>query len=199
MQMNVNDMRECVKDFVELYENKCYRSPEATPCEVAVLGAKLIEEEHREYMKAGLRTAEELDGLVDLIYVTLWTGICIGVPVDNYLSHQTVLPVKTPIDVTACVQDLYSRFPCAKIQHYGQNFILRQCLDTAARNGYDLSGAFYAVQERNMDKLWTNEKEAKATGHTVTKKGEKWLVKNAYGKVVKPVNFAAADLSRFIL
>ena len=200
-----------VKEFMDAFDQTCYKNVTEVPCEVATLRAALIREEHAEYMKAKVRSADELDAIVDLLYVTLGTNLALGVPVQPYRSGQVRLASDKKFyvvhEVAEVVTDLDSKFPCAKIQNHALAALTQRLIDTGRQRGYDLNGAFAAVHKANMGKLWsevevTTAKKDHAKDGSIKLKEIKgvpyYLVRNSLGKIIKPPSFQAADLAAFI-
>lgn len=200
--MNAQDMSNLVKEFMDNFDQPCYPSAESTPCAVAVLRGNLIEEETKELVRAPAYSAEELDAICDLLYVTLGTNLALGIPVRVPLFNHPA-PTKEQFYqlIKPCVQDLYCKFPCTKTQTTELNKITACCFILANNYNYNLASAFRAVHESNMSKLWKDNALARAAqkpGFTATMKPKGWLVKDSRGKVVKPEHFSPPDLTPYI-
>lgn len=201
---------EKLREFHNTFEHPVFVNIGTVPCEIATMRAALIREEASEYTKAPLLTAEELDGLIDTLYVVIGTNITLATQTLHYVSGQR--PLKLPKQnilnlVIPMIQDLDCRFPCAKIQFRTSNALIARILDIGAIHGYRMREAFDAVHNANMKKLWSlddfnrrpgYEFPPKEKGVTAKKKGDKYLVKRADGKTIKPPSFTPPDLTPFL-
>lgn len=198
-------MESCIRDFMKIFEQKTY-SISSVPCEVCLLRANLIIEEHDEYMRAPVGSTDELDAIVDLLYVVIGTNIALSIQVLPYNSGQLKLSTKHKQPIFAQIheeiQDLQCRFPCEKIQFRCLNALISRLVDVAALLGYNLKGAFDAVHNANLNKLWNHWPEPseveKPDGVIVKFYQDKYLVKRRDGKVIKPKNFKTADLTPYL-
>lgn len=202
-----SEMSMLIREFMLAFDQAMYPNCSSVPCEVAMLRAALIAEEAREFQVAAVRSVEELDAIIDLLYVTIGTNLALSVQVLPYSSGQIPLTsspkqVITP-QVIPVIQDLESRFPCEKIQFRALNDLIARLLDIAVIQGYKIAPAFKAVHAANMSKLHEflpdlADEKYKNMGITATSKGDRYLVKGKNGKVIKPSNFTAPDLTSFL-
>lgn len=180
------------------FDQPIYPKTEAAPIDVVLLRSRLIKEESKEYHAAPRGDIEELDGLIDLFYVVIGTSITFSVPFmvepdiftkhkEKYLLYDRVIPV---------TQDLDSRFPCHKRQTIVLNDLIRLLIFVGRDVGYDLIGAFDAVHENNMKKLWDIKPEDKSL--IAVPKGAKWLVKDKGNKVIKSPSHTKVALTPFM-
>lgn len=192
----MNYYRRCIKEFVNKFDQKIYPHFSQVPDHVLDLRANLIEEEFKEYRNAQSRL-EELDALVDLIYVTVGTLVIASVGDEKIDGHCSSLDVA----IDAIVDELYCPVPCAKrLSHYVHECV-RHIEQIADMHEHDLTGAFDCVHTNNMDKLWDHLPtiaESKGLALTAKPKGDKFLVTREDGKIVKPFNHPAPDLSSFL-
>lgn len=204
--MFVKEAEKMVAEFMEVFGQRRYSSPDKTPCDVSALRSRLISEESKEYHAAPVRGVAELDGLCDLLYVVLGTNLALGIPADEITTTAVFSPKMTKIhfwsDVMTVVQDLDSRFPCEKIQRAGLRILAQRCLDIAAMRGYEFEGAFREVHRSNMGKLWTDDTRGRFDYGLFTQvfhKGKRcFIVQDKNGKIIKPLTFAPPDLSPYI-
>lgn len=194
---------DCVREFTTAFDFTTYDRAESLPCEVAMLRSALIKEEWCEYLNAPLKSVDELDAICDLIYVTVGTNIVTGIPAVPYTSGQ--VPFNSwKIDINNKVlyvtSDLDSRFPCTTIQRKGLNELLQVLDDVATIHSYDIIGAFAEVHRSNMTKLWDeNDLTLELQKANIVKPWKnKWLVKRADGKVIKPPTFEKPQLQQFL-
>lgn len=202
-QLFVKNAEAMVREFMTAFDQRIYPAPDKTPCEVSLLRSALIKEEAKEMFDSKAKTAEELDGLCDLLYVVLGTNIAMSVPVHPTPESTSDRTSFWPV-VWAVTQDLDSRFPCLKIQSAALRKLTHKILDIAVFRGYKFEEAFKAVHEANMGKLWDHWPKpdeiaaAEAKGAIVKLYKKKFLVKRADGKVVKPPTFKAPDLTQYL-
>jgi len=200
MKSLTQQMSADVREFMIAFDQPFFPTAEATPCEVSTLRSSLIKEEEREFNAAPVHSVDELDAICDLLYVTVGTALTVGVDIAEYRSGQLALsyPAKQSIwnVVLPVTQDLDSRFPCTRIQQAGLNAIVRRMIDVGALMGYKMREAFAEVHRSNMTKLHNGPHPE--TFYKCTKKGDKWLVKRADGKVVKPATFQPPNLLPYL-
>lgn len=192
-----------VRDFMDTFNQKRYSHLEAVPIEVVDLRARLIREEAREYHEAKSRGADELDGICDLIYVVVGTNLVGNLRVEEYLTKSIPAKFWKKISVFPEVfhltQELDTKFPCPKRTREACNVLLQCLVDIAAIQGYNLLGAFEAVHANNMAKLWPHPPtKPEHKSYRAAKKGDKWLVVDAKGKVQKPDNHTKVDLTPYL-
>lgn len=197
----------CVADFLRAFDQKIYPDVKDVPCDVSVLRSELIKEEAMEYAAAPVNSTDELDAIVDLLYVVVGTSVAFSVQILPYASGQ-IPDVKAPkISITAellpLTQNLDSRFPCAKMHFKTSEAMVHRLLDIAKIRNYKLREAFDAVHASNMSKLWDRTPTVEDMNHfgiqlTYVQKGKRYLVKDAHGKVRKPPGFQPADLTPFL-
>lgn len=189
-----------VKEFHEKFELSSYSKLEEVPCETALLRARLIDEEYHEYLLA-INRLEELDAICDLIYVVAGASYVCNVQIQPYTSNQ--LPIKglkykpdISYQVNPVMQDLYSRFPCHRIQQTWQNLLLQRLDDVGIIENFKLIPAFDEVHRSNMTKLWKEKPENPS--YIAKQKGNLWLVKREDGKVIKSPDYSPANLEAFV-
>lgn len=187
-----------VRNFHTTFDNKIFNGPEKAPFEVHKLSAALIREEIKEYSEATERI-EILDALADCTYVAAWVAVTYSIPGGLYVTSHDFSGDKPEIyhRASSVLNDLDSMFPCIKHLKPGLNYFINRCEAVAELHyGFKFREAFIAVHNNNMDKLWS----APPDDHSLTavKKGNKYLVKNALGKVIKPLDHKKVDLTPFI-
>lgn len=189
-----------VRDFHETFEFPSFSKSEEVPCETALLRARLIDEEYHEYL-AALNRIDKLDAICDLIYVTAGAALVCNVQIQPYTSGQ--FPIKglkykpdISYQVKPVMQDLYSRFPCHRIQQTWQNLLLQRLDDVGIIEDFKLIPAFDEVHRSNMTKLWKEKPENPS--YIVTQKGNLWLVKREDGKIIKPPTYSPPNLEAFL-
>lgn len=190
----------CLKEWNDVFEFKTYDHVDNVPKDVIKLRYRLIDEEAKEYY-AAVDLVDELDAICDLLYVIVGTNVTCNIPVVPYTSGQlyrrdarkgTIFEQITPV-----LQELGSLFPCPRRTHEYTNKAIVRLLDVAAIRGFKLRDAFRAVHDNNMAKLWPEHPGADK-GYIVKPKGNKFLVKNQYGKVIKSPAHTKVDLTPFI-
>lgn len=199
---NIKYYEVAVREFMTVFEQPFYKHVDEAPIELHKLRARLILEELEEYYAAKERGTEELDALCDLMYVVVGTMLSYAIPIRPYTSCQLRLPKWTKHDIFArpVLNELHSCFPCQNIMLAEGNTLISRIEDVGYLQGYNIRGAFEAVHQNNLDKLWPipslnpdHSCVAKnVDGATV------WLVKDKGGKVVKPDYHTKVDLSPYV-
>lgn len=190
---------QAVSQFNAAFEVKEYEQLVNVPERVFKLRAALIEEELKEYEKAleEKNRLEQLDGLVDIIYVVTGAAVICGIAVppkhyDGSLAQQHEVG-----DCDWVVEELRSETPCIKRLTPYVAWALYGLEHTGAREGFKIPEAFNAVHKNNMAKLW-DEKPKDPELVYALRPYNKWLVKNKAGKVIKPPGHTKVDLRAFI-
>src|SRR5574343_514963 len=196
-------MLDMVKEFQTTFE--CQRFDDIGKADFPYLNlrARLLEEERDEY-EAANRSVDILDALCDELYFSLGTSDGLSIPVGDYTSPQTkksTIWVKPSFnfDLYPVTQELRCGFPCPRKTPSYIDALNARVLDIAAMYGFDLYGAFVEVHRNNMKKLWTElpdltNPEFAGQGLKAQKKGDKWLITRADGKVIKPPGHQKVDL-----
>jgi hypothetical protein len=188
-----------VKDFHETFEVKSYKGPDNAPFEVHKLRARLIREELKEYHDA-FDTLECLDALCDSLYVVAGTAVTYSTPLVALPYYGEYGSDYLDAGARPLLNDLDSMFPCQKNLSVSISLYINKLECTAVHRKFRIQEAFMAVHINNMDKLWSfNPLDKLAVlPYTVKAKGDKYLVKDAGGKVIKPPDHKKVDLSEFI-
>jgi len=185
-----------VKEFMKAFDQRCYRFTSDVPDKTLKLRADLIDEEDKEYDEARNKGDKIgiLDALCDLAYVTAGTMITCGLMPIPYSAKTNKTLVSMDPEASYTIEECRLGIPCHKRMYRYSNRLLAKIDDL----GYamNLIEAFKVVHENNMSKLWTARPDDKEL--IVIPKGQKFLVKNKNGKVVKPPCHVPPDLSRFI-
>ena len=190
--------RKQITAFIKLFEQEIYPSLSATPEDVKKFRVSIIEEEEKE-LYAATNRIDKLDAYVDLIYVIVGAAVVcrIGDPVGENKTDLNA-PISWLID------ELLVPVPCDKrLAQYVADCVAT--IESLARSErMNLLGAFDAVHENNMAKMWTDEQlEYEGTQEsdklTIKRKGNLWLVKSTAGKVIKPPNHPKPNLTPFII
>jgi len=182
-----------VSEFMRTFDQHTYPTTLKTPAKLLQFRGDLIDEEYLEYLKAQKfdNLTEQLDGLCDLIYVTAGTLITCGLQCVPISTGRTLASL-----VNDCVDECYQPRPCHQRLYEACNMLITR-IEAEAKGKFDLLGAFKTVHENNMEKLWPHNPEK--PGFVVTKKGDRWLVKNLEGKVIKSAGHTKPNLAPFIL
>ena len=162
---------------------------------------KLIEEEYKEWQAAPPLDNELLDSLIDILYVTYGTIAALGVTY-LHIPYKSIplTQKKIAIDhyVARVLASLRQRPLCRDSLQPSLGELISACYQAGQANGLDMLAAFDIVHKANLTKLWTRE-EVKSMGispdltsHRPTV--DKFVVFNAYGKVVKPPSFQPPNL-----
>ncbi len=194
----------CVREFHTTFECPTYEHPDKAPFDIHKLRARLIEEEVKEYYTA---TSKEdvLDALCDTIYVVVGTAITYSTPITErgLLPLMGLPPPSLAANSRLITNDLHSMFPCQKNLTEAIDRTLVCVIDIASIKGFKLVEAFDAVHANNMLKLWD---EPTFHGACLTQqsilnvkpKGDKFLVRDPGGKVIKPPGHTKVNLTPFI-
>lgn len=198
-------MENLVRIFMDTFDQQRFKRIEELPCEIAVFRSNLIKEEAKEYAASEPFSVDELDAICDLLYVVIGTNLACNVGVNPIISRQLALPGrkdKYPISghIKEMIQDLDSRFPCRKIQHATSNKIIEYLLNIGAWRGYKTRMAFDEVHRSNMTKLWDIPP---CDGSYIVRKllyngQQRYVVKRADGKVLKPPTFQPPNLTPYL-
>lgn len=187
-----------VNEFHSTFEIPSYATTEDAPCEAHKLRARLIKEEYDELLAAANRL-DVLDAICDLIYVVAGTAVTYHIGIAPYTSTAVKLN-KPTLDglhhrTNYVLQELYSMFPCPKNTRHGLNDLLCFLDDLARNHAFRMPEAFMAVHSNNMKKLWNEP----APAELITKrKGDKWLVRDSGGKIIKPPYHTKVDLTPYV-
>lgn len=190
-----------VSTFIRTFEQKCYRFTSDVPDSVLTLRAKLVDEELTEYNEAlrALDKLEMLDALCDLTYVVAGTLLVCGLKPIPHTSNGTNYKLIWAVEphISNIVDECSQTLPCHKrMFRWCTNALI--ALDNV---GYKLHmyEAFQKVHTNNMLKLW-RKPPFDDINLTATQKGPRaWLVRNKYGKIIKPLNHPKVDLREFIV
>lgn len=194
---NTKQYTNAALEFTGAFNQKRYRFVSDVPAKIIDLRVALIEEEEAEYTSAlaAQDKLEALDGLCDLTYVVAGTMVVCGISAAPFSAAANLYhppTISTLIDTF--ISELQLAIPCHKRATKYANDLL-QALD---RIGYPtLPQAYHVVHANNMAKLWSFP----PTDPTLltTRYKDRFLVKNAQGKVIKPPNHKRPDLSQFLL
>jgi predicted HAD superfamily Cof-like phosphohydrolase len=136
---------------------------------------------------------ETLDALIDILYVTWGAYAALGLrytPLDCEFKEQTF------------VADLVSRAQITEplnMTEQALNEIISLVTQYCDKHGIDRAGAFQAIHDNNMTKFCTTQEEAEQTvqkyteagrvGVHAVKKNNKYVIRDAGGKVLKSINY----------
>jgi hypothetical protein len=186
-----------VKKFHETFEVLDYPHPDNAPFEVHKLRARLIEEEFKE-LKDARTPVDTLDAICDLLYVVAGTACAYSTP----LKIVTCIDHTIPVSIQTVLNDLYSMFPCQNHLMVDLSLLIADLENHAFSRFSKYKEAFNAVHENNMDKLWTFDPTASIMDSKrillYKPKRDKWLVKDAGGKVIKPPSHTKVDLTPYV-
>lgn len=197
-------------EFQVAYDFAVYPKPEDASFEVHQLRASLIHEEWLEYMRASTRL-DRLDALCDLMYVVVGTAVTYSTPLKDFYEYNFPAPyAEDPIqkrinstrpeftELNFVVNDLRTQFPCQKNMIKGIPPLMEQIEYFAEIYlKFKFGEAFIKVHEANMNKLW--QEPPRNQGELVAKpKGDRWLVTNLAGKVIKPKSWAPPQLEAYL-
>lgn len=195
-------MHNCITQFMQRFEQNIYPDIKEVPCEVSLLRADLIREELKEYSAAEVRSVDELDAILDLLYVIIGTSVAFSVATTPYRSGQVPMEVEklhVHNTLTPLLQNLDSRFPCANLHFKEAELSIHRLIDIGTIHNYKLRAAFDAVHANNMEKLWSfSDLQSFPSDVSIKQKGEKFLVKRSDGKVLKPPSHVKVDLNAFV-
>jgi uncharacterized protein Smg (DUF494 family) len=188
-----------VKDFHETFEVKTYKHPDNAPMDVHKLRARLIREELQEYHDA-YDTLACLDALCDSLYVVAGTAVTYSTPLVALPFYNDDGINNLDASARPLLNDLDSMFPCQKNLNVSISLYMNKLESVAVHRKFMIREAFMAVHINNMNKLWDyNPLEKLAViPYIVVAKGNKFLVKDLGGKVIKPPDHQKVDLSDFI-
>lgn len=187
---------ELVRDFHTIFEGPTFDHPDNAPFKIHELRSRLIKEEAKEWQLAKSRI-DRLDALCDLMYVILGTAVTYSTPL---LSHSDWrLDYSVGYEVRGITNDLDSSFPCQDMLKKSIGAASLKLVWLANKSDFDFAGAFEAVHENNMKKLWPSM-DWNGWPNYVGKevKPGLWLVKDLGGKVIKPPNHPKVDLTPYI-
>lgn len=166
----------------------------------------LIEEEHAELQNADMFTVDHLDGLIDLLYVTM-NGFALLA-----LEPTSVPPEKanntTPMNLLSYVamaqRALVTRPLCGDACTKHLNRLAHAIAHMVRYYHYDFEKAWKRVHAANMSKFWREEELTKnhtpGQGCVITFNSDMGLytVKRPDGKVVKPPSFRPPVLTDLV-
>ena len=192
----------CVLDFMTAFAQPTPKAPMDAAIDQFGLRANLIGEEVTEFFTAEDKV-DMLDGLCDLLYVSIGTYITCGEPLESfsrYAQHKGVLTAaaeaKKQLALQYCEKGLREKIStlCLSVIRAGNALV----------GDEKFSSAFYAVHWNNMEKFWT-EAEVKSVEPlkryvatfvpSLSHEARCWRVLNADGKVTKSPNHRKVDLS----
>lgn len=194
MKSFINVMEDSLREFHNAFEQKLYDHPDHAPIEVHKLRARLIEEELKE-LCAAKDKVEHLDAICDLLYVVVGTAITYSIPLTDHIARSSSMP-NIPSSMRLILNDLYTLFPCPNHLRKGIDASIAALIDTAYIHRYKYYEAFQAVHENNMLKLWSDT--SYNPNHTSIPKGNRWLVRDRFGKVIKPPQHTKVDLLPYV-
>lgn len=194
-----------VREFMAFYGQPLPRDFVDANNDTARLRADLIEEEHREYWDAFPMSAELLDGLVDILYVTYGAVAALGLTLrETELPgvHETsIKKIGLANEAARCVTELRKSPLCRVGLEPALNVLIRAAWAAGLTNAFDMEGAFSAVHSANMAKTWT----AADIGHCphgflyATRLPDgRYINRNASGKVIKPPRWVAPNLAKYV-
>lgn len=182
-----------VKLFMKTFDQKAYRFASDVPAKTIKLRAALIEEETKEYLESKT-DLDKLDAICDLLYIVAGTMITCGIKPEAYSNVKPRLPFDISTGCLLVAAACKEALPCHRKLYRYSNVAMKLLEDCGS--SYALLGAFNCVHENNMEKLW-NFKSTDST-LTVIRKGDKYLVLNTFGKVIKPPKHQPPNLAPFI-
>ena len=195
----------CVLDFMTAFAQPTPKAPMDAAIDQFGLRANLIGEEATEFFEAKNKV-DMLDGLCDLLYVSIRTYITCGEPVElfaRYALHKGVMTAaaeaKKQLALQYCERGLREKISslCLSVIRAGASLV----------GDEKFSSAFYAVHWNNMEKMWTSlevqsvEPLKKYTATFLPYLSHEprcWRVVNADGKVTKSPNHRKVDLSAYV-
>lgn len=193
-----------VQEFNVTYDIVSYRFFSNVAGNTLKLRATLIDEEHKEYIKAieDNNKLEMLDGLCDLAYVIAGTMMIFGMWPTPYTSSGKEHPiVSLEPDISFLIDELNKDVPCNKITYAELNRLLIK-VDNIGCGNFNMLEAFTAVHQNNMNKVWTlDEIEALSQDrnhYSIKHIKDKFIVKRADGKILKPPGHVKPNLSSFL-
>lgn len=181
-----------VKEFMEAFDQKIYDNLNQVPDKVMKLREALIAEEHKEFEDA-TELVDKLDALCDILYVVLGTAVAINARVLPLPIEEDRLKFSS---INVLLDNLRARIPCIRRLSTCLSTTVKECHEIAKTLKLDLNKAFEAVHKNNMGKLWKSRPSDKEL--IVIPKGDRFLVKNKEGKVVKPMGHRPPKLEEFV-
>lgn len=185
-----------LKEFQESFDYEVFDHPDKAYPAIHKLRAALIEEEWKELAKAKTRI-DYLDALCDLLYVVVGSQVTYGIPPLHAWQRYPSAPTEIHQLCRTYLNNIHSLFPCAKRLKYEGDNLISAIHINGLNNAADFVGAFLAVHDNNMKKLWDTPPNSEE--YIVIPKRGKYLVRRrSDGKTLKPPGYMPPILEPYL-
>lgn len=185
-----------VKEFMTTFDQLMVRTFIDCTNRAAMARGELLREEFQE-LSDSKSLVDALDAYCDLEYIAAGTQLALALRVTNQQPANTLA-----FWAARSIRELNADQLCQRGLVNSLNG-LRAAIDHEANKAFrDFHGAFMAVHENNMKKMWTDKDLQLMTSddqnHVVKAVPGGWVVYRADGKILKPPGHAKPDLARFV-